>query len=380
MSRREGTEAVVIGAGVVGCAAAYYLSKEGVKTTIVERDSVASHASGFAFGGLSPLGGAGIPEPIGGLSLASQRLHNDLHVALQQEVGIDTQRQRHATITVAYSQEDAERLQAQLPWQQAQEGFQVEWKSGEEILAMERRLAPGLMGGVVVHSLTVLDPYRLTLALLQAAERMGATMHHGFARGLVMDGEMVQAVQVGNERIPCDAVVLAMGPWTGAASHWVGVDLPVAPLKGEILRLRASGAPLSYLSWRSGYAITKPDGLVWVGTTEELAGFDEAPSHSGREAIMASALKVLPYLADAELVRQTACLRPITPDGLPILGQVPGRPGVIVATGAGRKGIHLGPIMGRVVADLVVHGKTRYDIAALRPGRAMAPLAAAGHP
>ena len=84
--------------------------------------------------------------------------------------------------------------------------------------------------------------------------------------------------------------------------------------------------------------MAKPDGLVWVGTTEEEVGFDEAPSVEGRQAI---------------------------------LGQVRGKRGVIVATGAGRKGIHFGPVMGRIAADLVAHGNTMSDIAALAPGRSI---------
>ena len=86
---------------------------------------------------------------------------------------------------------------------------------------------------------------------------------------------------------------------------------------------------------------------------------------------MESALKALPYLIDAQMVRQTACLRPVTPDGLPILGRAPGKEGVVVATGGGRKGIHFSPIMGRIAADLVTQGSTAYDISALAPGRPM---------
>ena len=262
-------------------------------------------------------------------------------------------------------------MQARLPWQQAQEGFRVEWKSGADILAMEPRLAPGIVGGVVTRFVAMLSPYRFVLALLQAAERMGAVIRHGLVQGLSFQGDRIRAVRLQNEEVPCDTVVVATGPWAGDAAIWLGVDLPVRPLKGQILRLRVGGPPLSYVSWGRSYAVVKPDSLLWVGTTEEEVGFDEAPSAEGRQAIMASVLQALPYLMDAEVVLHTACLRPVTTDGLPILGQVPGKRGVIVATGAGRKGIHLGPVMGRVAADLVEHGNTRFDIAALAPGRSI---------
>jgi glycine oxidase len=119
------------------------------------------------------------------------------------------------------------------------------------------------------------------------------------------------------------------------------------------------------VSWGNGYAVSKPDGLVWIGTTEELVGFSESPTIEGRDAIMESVLSVLPHLNDASLVYQTSCLRPVSPDRLPILGLVPNKKGMVIATAGGRKGIHLGPIMGRIAADLVLQGETEFDISAL---------------
>ena len=84
---------------------------------------------------------------------------------------------------------------------------------------------------------------------------------------------------------------------------------------------------------------------------------------------MASLLKMLPSLADAQLVRQTACLRPLSSDREPVLGRVPGWENAYIATGAGRKGIVLGPAMGKAVADLVTTGATEIPIDAYDPGR-----------
>ena len=119
------------------------------------------------------------------------------------------------------------------------------------------------------------------------------------------------------------------------------------------------------MSWKGNYATTKPDGLLWAGTTEEEAGFDESLTTDGRDQIMESLVGVLPYLADARLSRQTACLRPVAPDGLPILGPVGDIPGLWVATGTGRKGILLGPGMGQVISDLIVGKVPAIDIAPL---------------
>ncbi len=368
-------DVVVIGAGIVGCGAAYYLAKAGARVTIVERDSVAGHASGFALGGLSPLAGAGVPEPLGELSLASYRLHEHLSADLKEETGIDTELEFRSAMNVVFSQENAAVLRERLPWQQAQEGFSVQWMDGAGIQALEPRINPEVMGGVLTEPVGLLDPYRFTLALLQAAERAGATMHNAPVDGLTFQGGRVTGVTLRGQTLPCDRVVIAMGPWCHEASDWLGVTLPLQPLKGQIVRLRIDAQPLPYLSFGHGYAVSKPDGLLWVGTTEESVGFDETPTIQARDGILADALEVLPFLQDAEVVQQTACLRPVTPDNLPALGLVPGREGVVVATGAGRKGIHMGPIMAQVAADLARTGSTAHDISALAVDREYAAVA-----
>ena len=136
------------------------------------------------------------------------------------------------------------------------------------------------------------------------------------------------------------------------------------------MRLQAPGDPLRVsLAWNHNYATTKPDGLLWCGTTEERVGFDETPTAFGRDSIMSSVIEVLPYLEDAELVHHTACLRPVAPDGLPVIGPAPNNDGVFIASGTGRKGIFLGPAMARVAADLVIGKSSEVDVSGLSAGR-----------
>jgi glycine oxidase len=162
-----------------------------------------------------------------------------------------------------------------------------------------------------------------------------------------------------------------MGPWSGNASDWLGIPLPVRPLKGQIIRLRATGEPISInVGHGKNYAMTKPsDGLIWAGTTEEEAGFDESKTTGARDDIIDSILRMLPSLGEAEVVLQTACLRPVAPDTRVVLGPVPTLQGVYLNTGAGRQGIMMGPAMGKVIADLIVHGKTNIPLDDYRPER-----------
>jgi len=356
---------IVVGGGIVGCSAAYYLATEGRSVTLIERDSIASHASGFAYGGLTPP--AGTDEPFDVLLAASSRLHAELSEALPEETGIDTEYQRRDSVLLALSEAEAAVMRAEAG---APEAIGVRWLSGDDVRRIEPRVASSVPGGLWVDGHHEVEPYKLTLALWQAAERRGATLRYGTVTGLLRRGSRVTGVVVGDEPLEADAVVIAAGPWTGDAAEWLGIDLPVSPLKGQILRLRAPGAPLAAALWWGGdYADSKSDGLVWSGTTEERVGFDENPTPDGRDQITLSLLGVLPFMEDAELVEQTACLRPVVPDGMPVIGAAPGVEGAVVATAAGRKGIMLGPAMGQAAADLAVGRQPAIDIRAFSPAR-----------
>ena len=242
----------------------------------------------------------------------------------------------------------------------------IGWLEQSELRGMEPRLSPDIQAGMFTDISHEVEPYKFTLALAQAAESRGAEIRNARVTGLNLNGGGVASVVIGNDEIAVHDVVIAMGPWSAEAGAWTGIDVPIAPLKGQILRLAAPGDPLAIsLSWSGNYATTKSDGLLWAGTTEEEVGFDENPSPEGRDQVMASLVKVLPYLADARLAQHTACLRPVAPDGLPIIGQVPSVPGAWLASGAGRKGILLGPGLGRVVADMIIGKTPEVDVSRL---------------
>ncbi|GIT44953.1 MAG: hypothetical protein Ct9H300mP11_28890 [Chloroflexota bacterium] len=118
---------------------------------------------------------------------------------------------------------------------------------------------------------------------------------------------------------------MALGPWSRRAESWLGTYIPVDPLKGEILRLKLDGPPIEYDISGAGAAIyPKLTGLNWCGTTEDWKGFDLNLSEDVAKLIQKRVGRVFPALENAELALHTACLRPVTPDWLPVLGQAPG--------------------------------------------------------
>jgi len=363
-------DVVIVGGGIVGMATAYYLAKGGVPSMVIERDAIGSHASGFAYGGLSPLSGFGIPGPLAEIAQDGMRLHRELAESLAEETGMDIDFRVRPSLALALTEADVRRLQAALPWQQRQPGYAVRWLDASEARRVEPRISEETLGAVLIDGTADVEPYRLVLALTKAAEEMGATVRHGRVTGLRRNGGRVTGVMLERGEVACSAVVLGLGPWSGETSSWIDTPIEVRPLKGQILRLQAPGPPVACsVGWGHNYATTKTDGLLWAGTTEEEAGFDEESTPEARDEIGAALVRMLPAMADAQVVHQTACLRPLASDGLLLLGRVPALENVYMATGAARKGIVYGPPMGRAIADLILAGSTKISLEAFNPGR-----------
>ena len=359
------SDVVIIGGGVAGCATAYYLSLAGVKATVIEREGIGSQASGYSAGGLNPLEGANIPGPLAALAMESFKLHRGLWESLREESGVDFQDRIVTLNKVAFEEAEIPALQESLDTFNGAEGdgFSGQWLERSQLMELEPRLSPRALAGVSLHGNGGLDSLTFTRALAEAAVKRGATIVSDTARGVRLASGRVQSVLLAGDEIACGQLVLAAGPWSREQEPWLDISVPVDPLKGEILRLQPAGGPIAADFNGAGASLyPKPDGLVWCGTTEEWEGFNREPTEAAKARIWAAAARLLPELAQARLVKHTACLRPVTPDWLPIIGPAPGWDNVHLATGAGKKGVLLSPAIGKATADLITGGETGLSI------------------
>ena len=352
-------DVVIVGGGIVGCLTAFLLAREGLKVTLLEADSVGSHASGFAFGEMGALEGSGIPDPLLDFSVWSLQRHQGLSQEFKEASGVDNQFQITNRLTLAFDEDSVAQLKKNLAWQQKVEAFKVSWVNPEEVVRVEPMASPLSFGGVHVQNAASVEPYRHNLAAAQSAEKHGVVILQRRVTGLLSQGGRCNGVTFDGGRLEAGLVVLAMGPWAGQSSAWCGLDIPVRPLKGQILRLGNDAGPIkTSLYWSGNYVVTKPDGLTWAGTTEEEVGFDEATTGQARDSIMADLLKMAPALTEARLAQHTACLRPLSADEMPIVGKVPGWDNLYIGTGAGRKGILWSTGMSFGLADLILKGNS----------------------
>ena len=351
---------IVCGAGVIGASVAYFLSRRGVAVTVIERTGVACAASGKS-GGFIALDWCD-RSALGPLARASFALHAEL----AREIAADYGYRRMDTYMLAAREHGA------VPG-----GHRVEapsWINGGAVVA-------GALGST--QTTAQVHPARFTQALLDSALSRGGTLRMGRVEGVIQRDDAARAVQVDGESVHADAVVLAMGPWTGRGAGPLALPR-IEGLKGYSVTLAAADVPAHalFMDYRmaGGRAlepeiIPRPDGEVYVCGMADLQPLpDSAEGVEVSEAACAvlarAAGRVSTGLAAAAITRRQACYRPVTEDGLPLIGRVPNVKGAYVATGHGPWGMLNAPATGLALAELIVDGAaTSVDLRPFDPAR-----------
>jgi glycine/D-amino acid oxidase-like deaminating enzyme len=351
---------LICGGGVIGASIAYFLSCRGVKATVIERTGVACAASGKS-GGFLALGWCdGTPlEALARRSFA-------LHASLPEKIGGDWGYRLLTTYAGTAGARGA-----------AGRGRRLSWLS--EDVAIGRQLGS-------VETTAQVHPGQFTAALLAAAQAQGATLRIGGVTGIrrSKDQARVEGVEMDGARMEGDAVVIAMGPWSVLAARWLPLP-PVFGLKGHSLVFETgTSVPAEALflecweaghGWHSPEVIPRPDGTTWICAISSespvpLDPGDVAPDPGAIERLHALCARIAPALARAKVVASQACHRPVTQDGLPLIGKVSGLAGAYVATGHSVWGILNAPATGEAMAELIVDGAARtVDLAPFDPGR-----------
>jgi glycine/D-amino acid oxidase-like deaminating enzyme len=352
---------VICGGGVIGASIAYFLSRRGLKPIVVERTGIACAASGKSGGFLALDWCDG--TPLADLARRSFQLHEDLTKAINRDWGYRRLTTYAGNVGAGKSRPGVDRADGHA------------WLSAEVHLG-NRLGSPQTTAQV--------NPGPFAAALMAAAGAQGAELRLGTVRGLAYEGARVTGVDADGEVIAADAVVIAMGPWSVLAARWLPLP-PVFGLKGHSLIFdtgAAVPAEALFLDYQErGGGLQSPevfpraDGTTYVCAISSesplpLDPADVGPDPGAIERLEAICRHLSPVLAKAPIVARQACFRPVTEDGVPLIGPVSGLERVYVATGHSVWGILNAPATGEAVAELLLDGAARrLDLSPFDPAR-----------
>jgi glycine oxidase len=360
---------IVVGGGVIGCSIAYQLAKAGASVALLERDGIGSHASGRNPGNLNPvLGGEPALVPF---ALESLRLHRELAPELAALGCAPYRIEPVKRVLLAFDDKERDELDATGRIFAPHEDFSTMRVAPTQLRALESRLSDAVIEGLLIEGNGSLDSLAFTRALAEAARKAGAASLPSRLVGVRREPRHVRAVYTESGELQCDALVLATGPWVAETRSWLGIDLPVEPVKGEMLRLKLPGANVTHDFTHGMISLyRRGEDEVWVGVTRERCGLDERPTEDGKRMLLEGAARIMPAVREATLVAHLAALRPATPTGLPVIGRAQNWNNVFVANGGGIKGVLLSAGIGVAIRDLVLSGETAMPVAAFVPSGA----------
>ena len=362
---------VIIGGGVIGLSTAWELARRGARVTIVDAGR-AGQASWAAAGMLAPLAETGTPGPLVDLGLDSLACYPTFLAALREETADSPELAGPGMLRVAVNEEQEAALCRALTWQR-ERGLPLEWLDGPTVRQLEPAIAPTVQAAVLSPCEQHVTPRRLLDALKQACRRQGVSLVTDMSvTGFIESQKRVVTVKTRSGGLSCGELLVAGGAWSREMGEWLGVPIPVAPVRGQVLALEPEPpTPLRHTIYgHSRYLVPRAGGQVVVGATEEPVGFDTRTTADGISSLVTAAATLVPALVSAPVESIWTGLRPVSTDGLPILGRLPGWQNVHVATGHGRNGILLTPITSEFMTQALLDNippPTAFDPARFTP-------------
>ena len=359
-------DVVVVGGGPIGAACARELALGGRRVLVLDPEGEVGQGWKAAAGMLAPQIEAGEDDPLLELGLAAREYYGPLDETLRETTGLDIGLWREGIAWVAADEEEGGDLRSKVAWQR-QQGHLADWLDADEVKSRWPWLGP--TGGALwaAHE-GALEPERLVAALRADAARLGVAMERDRVTAVESRGDRVTGVASERGHYPAADVVLAAGAWSATIA---GLPRPmaVAPVRGQMAAFPwPAGARRAIVYGRGGYLVARGDEAI-AGSTMEYAGFKSEVTSAGLARVFAAATALCPALTSVDVRRTWAGLRPVTPDGLPILGAEPRLAGLWYATGHGRHGILLAGLTGLLIKQLVGGEPAAEDLAAFSPSR-----------
>ena len=345
-------DVVVVGGGIVGCAAAYYLARRGVDVMLLERNGVGSGASGRSGGGVRQSARVSAEIPLAAESVT-------LFPTLSDELGLDIEYVQRGNLRLVESVDHIRPMQVDIARQQAQ-GLDVRWLGQAETCEMVPALRrESVFGASFCPTDGHANPLKLTSGFATAASKLGARFLTGCeVRNIRQTGSDKRIIETTRGEVETRTAIIAAGAGTRALCLNLGFDLPLANMRYESLVTEAV-PPLFQQMFGVGAADlffrqTRHGGVHFGGGLIEQAE-NESTTDKNLRLAAEHIVRLVPYLGNVNLVRTWGGLDPSTPDGIPITDRLDDN--ILVASGFCGHGFAIGPIVGRHLAEWIVSGE-----------------------
>ncbi len=357
-SRKIGTGVVIVGGGIVGCAAAFCLARRGRKVILLEKSVIGGEASGRNGGGVRAQCRDRRERPLAMASIT-------LWVGLQAELGFDVEYVQGGNIRMATNEERMGMLRREMEEELA-DGLAVEMWDRDELRRRAPYLSDVFVGAKYCPSDGTANPILASRAFGWAAKRIGATIlvqTEAVSIG-VQDGQVTSVTardRDGEILIETPWVIHAGGPWTPQLSRTVGIQVPIEPARSVVAITQRM--PFLFKEFISShdlgaYCRQAREGHVHIGGVGTPGKtFDQTMPAASVAQLARGAARIVPALRGANILRTWAGTLENTPDKVPIISPVDGIKGYILASGFSGHGFCLGPIAGKLLSELIVDGE-----------------------
>lgn len=356
-------DVLIVGGGIIGLSLARELHQKKIgKITILERGQIGREASHAAAGMLAPHAETEKLDDFYQFCRQSITLYSTYARDLFEETGIDIELDKSGTLYLAFTEKDFEEITRRFRWQKSA-GLEVERFSARETRQIEPFVSPDVLASLYYPTDWQVENRKLLQALQKYCEKFGIEIFENTEiKNLLIENGRVKGAETDREKFYGEQVALATGAWTSFIQAEDFTLPEVKPVRGQMISFQTAKRLFGKVIYSPrGYLVPRADGRILAGATVEDAGFDKSVTRSGIEILRERALEIAPSLINLNIVESWAGLRPMAPDGWPVMGELTGIENLFIATAHYRNGILLAPLTAQILAGKMAQNlESRY--------------------